>query len=135
MRLNRISLVKSSRLFIRMMTFIGLFVIGTAIHAQTRAKIYDVTRVVCKSGQPPQMKRVFVPGAVLQMGQDVVEAFAKAESDRETVVLSYPIPPENLDPATPPPCSPGDTLLVELKKNQAMTAYTQKSKVDAQLPE
>jgi len=117
------------------MTCFGLCAAGTALHAQTRAKIYDVTRVVCKSGQPPQMKRVFVPGAVLQMGQDVVEAFAKAESDRDTVVLSYPIPTENLDPGTPPPCSPGDTLLVELKKNQAMTAYTQKSEIEAQLPE
>ena len=80
-------------------------------------KIFDVTNVSCESGAKPDFYRVFPPGAVVQMKQDVIEAFAKANSDRDTVILRYPIAQEGLDPSAPPPCAGGDVLRINLKKH------------------
>lgn len=80
-------------------------------------RIFDVTKVSCESGAQPDFYRVFPPGAVVQMKQDVIEAFAKANSDRDTVILRYPIAQEGLEPSVPPPCKGGDVLRVELKKH------------------
>ncbi len=90
-----------------------------------RAKIFDVTRVSCESGAVPNMNRVFVPGAVFRIGNDAVEAFAKANSDRNTILLKYPMPSSDSysAPESPaPPCPELDTLVIELKQNPAMLA-------------
>lgn len=91
-----------------------------------QAKIFDVQTVTCQSGAKPKMDKVFVPGSLIQIRNDVLEAFAKAGDNRDAVLLKYPIAKEGLDESAPPPCEAGDTLLILMKKNQAMTTYTKK---------
>ena len=89
--------------------------------ATDNLKIFDVTQVRCESGARPDFYRAFPPGAVVQMKTDVIAAFAKANSDQDSVILKYPIAKEGLDPASPPPCQGGDTLFVEMKKHVVPT--------------
>jgi hypothetical protein len=89
-------------------------------HALEGVKVFDVTSVACQSGSKPDYTRVFPAGAVVQMKQDVVEAFANANSDRDSVILRYPIK-KDIDMSVPPPCKPGDVLIVEMKKHPLET--------------
>lgn len=88
----------------------------TTIHvpANTPLRVYDVLKVTCESGAKPDSARVFPAGAVVQMSEDAVNAFANENSDRTSVILRYPIPKTEL--AFPAPCPAEDVLLIELKK-------------------
>ena len=65
-------------------------------------RIFDVIQISCESGARPDYDRVFPPGAVIKMKEDVVKAFAKAGGESSSVVLRYPIAIEGLDPSAPP---------------------------------
>ncbi len=84
------------------------------VPANTPLQVYDVLKVTCESGTKPDNTRVFPAGAVVQMSEDAVNAFANENSDRSSVILRYPIPKTEL--ASPAPCPANDVLLIELKK-------------------